>query len=66
MNCPVASRGVSVLKQLNFLVMKLVIVRFLALTLNIILNHCFIILFAGGTDELPISPKLNAPESFFD
>jgi len=61
MNCPAASRGVSELKQLELLVMKLAIFRFLTLTLNIFLNHRLTTLSADGIDEIPISPKLAAP-----
>jgi len=61
MNCPAASRGVSELKQLELLVMKLVIFRFLTLTLNIFLNHRLITLFTDGIDVIPISPEFTAP-----
>ena len=61
MNYPAASRGVSVLKQLELLVMKLVIFRFLTLAFNIFLNHRLITLFADGIDVIPISPKFTAP-----
>ena len=54
MNCPAASRAVSVLKQLELLVMKLGIFRLLPLTLNIFLNHRFITRFADGIDEIPV------------
>jgi hypothetical protein len=61
MNYPEASRGVSELKHLELLVMKLLIFRFLTLTLNIFLNHRLITLFADSIDVIPITLELTVP-----